>query len=225
MSEENQSNDQEAIKQLYSFVAAEMQAGSDKTTIAQKLEDQGVDRSDAEEMTDAVYNEIAAMVQMEQFSASAVVPGLLGGVLGAVLGGGVWAGIVILTDYELGIIAWGIGGVCGFGVVLLAKGRKGVPLQLIAVVTSVVGILMGKYFTFYYFLKDALLGEYGVEGVAEISVLSMDTIRYFVEALPEMVSGYDALWVLLAVITAWRIPKASGISVKSPVPQGPITPG
>ena len=74
MSEENQNSDQEAIQQLYNLVAAEMQAGSDKTTIARKLEEQGVDRHDAEQMTSAIYDEIAATVQKEQFTGSAVVP-------------------------------------------------------------------------------------------------------------------------------------------------------
>lgn len=128
MSEENQGNDQEAVQQLHRFVASEMQAGSDKATIARKLGEQGVERHDAERMTSAIYDEIAAMVQKEQFSGSAIFPGLLGGVLGAVLGGGVWAGIIILTDYELAIIAWGIGGACGLGVVMLTGGRKGLPL-------------------------------------------------------------------------------------------------
>jgi uncharacterized protein YoaH (UPF0181 family) len=225
MSDENEGSDQEAVEQLYAFVAGEMQAGSDKATIAQKLEEHGVEKQDAVEMTNAIYDEIAATVQKEQFSGSAIVPGLLGGVLGAVLGGGIWAGIAVLTNSELGIIAWGIGGVCGFGVVLLSGGRKGLPLQLIAVVTSILGIVMGKYFTFYYFLKDALLQEYGEEGIAELSMFSMGVVQYFIEALPEMASAYDVLWVLLAVITAWRIPKGSGISVQSSIPQGPINPG
>jgi hypothetical protein len=225
MSEENQVDEQEAIQNLYNFIAAEMQAGSDKTEISRKLVEQGVDRGEAEQITRTIYDEIVALVQKEQFSASAAAPGLLGGVLAALLGGGIWAGIAVMTDYELGIIAWAIGGLCGFGVVLLAQGRKGAPLQVIAVLTSVFGILVGKYFTFYYILRQAMLEEYGEEAVAEFTITSMNTIQFFVQSLGEMVSGYDALWVILAVITAWRIPKGSGISLPSQMPQGPITPG
>lgn len=225
MSEENEVNEQEAIQQLYAFVASAMQAGSDKSAIVRKLEEHGVDRREAEQMTETVYDEIAAMAEKEKFTGSAMGPGLIGGLIGALVGGGVWAGIAITTDYELGIIAWAIGGLCGFGVVTLAGGRKGLPMQVIAVATSIFGIVAGKYFAFYYFLKAALQEEYGAESIADMSVFSVDVIQYFVEALPEIASGYDALWVVLAVITAWRIPQASGITVDAPLPKGPITPG
>jgi hypothetical protein len=222
MSDENQVSEQEAMQSLYNFVASEMQAGADKNTIARKLEEQGIDRSEAEQISFSVYDEISALVQKEKFSGSAIAPGLIGGLIAALLGGGVWAGIAIMTDYEIGIIAWAIGGACGFGVVALAGGRKGLPLQLVAVATSVFGILVGKYFTFYYFLKEVLMAELGEEGVAELTVMSTNVIVYFAQSLGEMVSGYDALWVLLAVITAWRIPKGSGISLPSVPSQSPI---
>ena len=67
-----------------------------------------------------------------------------------------------------------------------------------------------------------VVAEYGDEAAAELSVMSMDTIQYFVEMVPEMASPYDALWIILAVITAWRIPKGSGIDL--PQSQSPITP-
>lgn len=225
MSEPGEVDQQEAIQDLYDFIASEMQAGSDKPTISRKLVEQGIDRGEAEQISNTIYDEIVAVVQKEQFSGSAVVPGLLGGILAALLGGGVWAGIVIMTDYEVGIIAWAIGGACGFGVVLLAQGRKGAPMQVIAVISSVFGILVGKYFAFYYFLRQALLQEYGEEAIAEMGLTSMNTIQFFVESLGEMVSGYDALWVILAVITAWRIPRASGLRLPPQITQSPITPG
>lgn len=225
MSDENQSGDEEVVENLVKFVTGEMKAGSDKATIAAKLQEMGIERTEAEEVTSAVYDQIAASVEQEKFTTSAIGPGLFGGILGALVGGGVWAGIAILTDYEVGVIAWGIGGLCGTAVVMFAQGRKGLPLQLVAVTTSVLGIVVGKYFTFYYFLKQALIEEYGEEGVAELSVLGMDTMQFFIEKVPEMLSGFDALWVLLAVITAWSIPKGSGINLKSPPPPSAIREG
>ena len=190
MSDENENNgeqsQQEIMEQLTAFVVAEMQTGSDKATIAQKLVDQGVDRGEAEQITRSIYDEVVAMVQKEQFTPGSVGPGLVGGIIAALVGGGVWAGIAIVTDYEIGIIAWAIGGLCGFGVVTAAGGRKGMPLQVIAVVTGVLGIVAGKYFTFYHFMKEMVAAEYGEEAVAEMSVMSADTIRFFVEMVPEM---------------------------------------
>ena len=225
MTDETQASNEEAVQQLYEFVVAEMQAGSERTAIAKKLVDQGVERSDAEQITNSIYDEVAALVQKEQFKSSALVPGAIGGLIGALIGGGVWAGIAVLTDYEIGIIAWGIGALCGFGTTMLAQNRKGVPLQVVAVLTSVVGIVLGKYFTFYSYFKDAMVEEYGAEEIAELSPLSVGVIQYFVDVLPQMASGYDVLWIVLAVYTAWKIPKASGITLNSPVQENPITPG
>lgn len=224
MSEEEQVSEQEAIQNLYAFVAQEMKAGTTKMEIARKLEEQGVDRGEAEEMTSAVYDEIAAAVQSEQYTGSALMPGLVGGVLAALIGGGVWAAIVVLTDYEIGFIAWGIGALCGFAVVWFAKGRKGPPLQIVAVATSVFGIAVGKYLTFYYFLREAVLTEYSEEELEGFSVISTEVMQYFIESAPELLSGYDILWVVFAVITAWRIPQGSGINVDPPA-QSAITPG
>lgn len=44
-----------------------------------------------------------------------------------------------------------------------------------------------------------------------ISIFSIDTITLFTEELSYIVSGFDLLWILLAVATAWKIPQGLGI--------------
>lgn len=222
---EEEIDEQEAINQLYAFVVAEMEAGSDRNTVAGKLVEHGLDRPDAERMTNSIFDEITAIIEKERYTSSALVPGLLGGLIGAIVGGAVWAGIVVTTEYELGIVAWGIGGLCGWAVVKFAGGRKGIPLQVTAVATSVLGIVLGKYFTLYYFLRESFIQEGGEEAAAELPIVSVELIQYFVEVLPELLSLYDGLWVVLAVITAWKLPMASGLIVNSPQNQNPISPG
>lgn len=73
----------------------------------------------------------------------AVVGGLIGGVLGAVL----WAGVVVFTGYEVGWIAWAVGGLVGFGV---AKGnedgrRSSTAAGALAIAITAVAIVGGKY--------------------------------------------------------------------------------
>ncbi len=203
----------EAANSLYTFVADEMKAGSDKAAISRKLEEQGVDRSQAEQAVDTIHRQISAAVKAEQPSGAALIRGALGGVAAAVLGAAAWAGIVIGTEYELGIVAWAIGAACGYAVTVAAAGAKGTPLQVLAVLTSALGIAGGKYATFHHYLKQAIVAEYGTEAAADLSLLSMDSVRIFQESIGTMLSGYDALWIGLAVITAWGIPKASGIKL------------
>ncbi len=216
MSEENRESGREQIRQLYAFVANEMSAGASKSDIASKLEQQGVGRSQAEQMVDTIHRDLAATVQREQFTPGALAPALLGGLVAAVLGGAVWAGIVVLTGYEVGFLAWGIGALCGFAVVQAASGRKGTSLQIVAVASSALGILIGKYFAFYYFLAQMLIEQEGSGSVNWAASMSPEVVRIFVENIGEMVGGYDLLWLALAVITAWRIPRGSNISVPGP---------
>ena len=63
--------------------------------------------------------------------------------IGALVGGAIWAGIVYVTDYELGIVAWVIGILVGFSATLFTEERS-VRLGLIAAAMAVIGILIGK---------------------------------------------------------------------------------
>jgi hydrogenase/urease accessory protein HupE len=66
------------------------------------------------------------------------------GIATGIAGGIVWGLIVKLSEYEIGIVAWGIGFVVGTAVLLAAGRRKGLPLQVVAVVGALVGILVGS---------------------------------------------------------------------------------
>jgi hypothetical protein len=85
-----------------------------------------------------------------------------------------------------------------------------VPYQLVAVAAAFMGIVIGKYFTFYDALKVYVGEEFGPEAVAEMSALSSGAIQTFTENIGSMVSGFDALWIILAVGTAWGIPRPGG---------------
>lgn len=210
MSEKEQA---EALEKLYAFVIEQVKAGVDKSTISQKLVDLGVEKTEAYQLVEAMHSEIVKAVEAEQFTISSIMPAVIGGVLAAVLGGFIWGMIVINTGYEIGIAAWGMGGLAGYAVVLFSKGRKGFPLQIVAILSSVLGIVIGKYALFFHYLKEAVAKEQGSEVASTISAFSEGTIQFFFENIGLTVSGFDILWVILAVLTAWRIPKGSGIKL------------
>lgn len=203
----------EATKKLVQFVVQQIRKGSDKWTISGQLTDSGMDRADSDRFVDAVYAEVMKTAVLEQPTAGSFVWGLAGGLIAALIGGMAWGLIVKWTDYEIGFMAWGLGLLAGFIVVRFSRGKKGVLLQLIAVLSSILGIAVGKYFIFGHALRQVVLQQYGPESAAKVSVLSEKVFAFFLQSLPKMTSGYDALWVVLAVITAWRIPKALGIKV------------
>jgi len=212
--ESNETNSQkEALEKLYSFVMEKMKAGADKSTISQELVDLGMNRNDAIQAVETIYAQIVKVAEEEQFTDGSIFPALIGGGLAALVGGGLWALIATGTGYVIGFMAWGMGWLTGFAVVLFSKGKKGVLLQIISVISSILGILIGKYFIFFHYLKDAIAKQYGREIASTISIFTKEVIYDFIEGIGSMVSGFDILWIILAVITAWRIPKGVGVKL------------
>ena len=202
----------QVIEEVVNEIAEQLAGGKNRTAVVQDLVKAGLSESEAHQTVERIFIEMKKVAAEEEFSGDALVPAILGGVLAAVIGGAIWAGIVIWTDREIGYIALGVGALCGLGVVLFTGGKKGFPLQVIAAVTSVLGILIGKYGFFHHYFQQALLQEEnGAEVAAEYGLFSSNMMQAFAESLPEMMGGYDLLWVGLAVFTAWSIPKASGL--------------
>jgi hypothetical protein len=167
----------------------------------------------ANEPSDSVktpFPETVGTIEDDEMTLATLIPAVVGGGLAAVVGGAVWGLIVNLTGYEIGYVAWAVGVAAGFGVLLFARGARGVALQVIAVLASILGILIGKYFTFFQGLKLAVTEEYGVEVATRMSILSGKAISLFISEIGSMSSPYDILWVIFAVASAWRIPKWGG---------------
>jgi hypothetical protein len=70
--------------------------------------------------------------------------GIIGGVLGGFVGAVIWAGISCFTGYEIGWIAWGVGGLVGLGCAWGSQG-SGRALGVAAVVITLLSIVAGKY--------------------------------------------------------------------------------
>jgi hypothetical protein len=187
------------------LIAEQIRAGTDQETIAAMLEDRGLDRVQARSLLDTVYPRLARIAEEERYTGSALGPGIAGGLIAAVFGGFLWGLIVILSDYEIGIAAWGIGFLVGFAVVRFAGGARGTPLQVVAVVSSLLGIVIGKYIWYAYFFKQTVSDRFDVD----ISYLDSEIFRAFRENLSDIFGGFDLLWAALAVMTAWRLTRPS----------------
>lgn len=209
MAELQPTSGQDALEELTAFVIAQKQAGTDRETARIRLMAAGIREEIASELVEEIYG-AASAAQAKTLASSSIVPAIIGGILAAIAGGLIWGLIVNTTGYEIGWAAWGIGLLAGYGVVMFAKGRKGLPLQLVAALAAVLGIVIGKYLTFFYALKEYVAEEHGLEATAELSMLSAGVIQFFTDSLGALVTGFDALWMILAVGTAWGIAKASG---------------
>jgi len=201
-------------EELEVTIAEQLGNGENRTEVVRNLVQSGMTESEANQAVERVFFQMKKTAGEEEFSGSALVPAILGGLLAAVIGGAVWAGIAIWTGYEVGYVALGVGFLCGLGVVMFTAGKKGMPLQMIAVVTSVLGIVIGKYGTFHHFFHEGLMqAENGAELAAGYGLFSGNMIQTFMANMSSMAGGIDLLWIGLAVYTAWSIPKASGLKI------------
>lgn len=134
-------------------------------------------------------------------------PAAIAGILTAIVAGALWGYLTIFTGYELGFVAWALGGVTGIAVVMFSKRNRRMSFQVISVVSSMIGITIGKYIFFYHSVKEIFKAEYGTETANDVSIASLDLLRVFLENLGTTLSGLNILWIILALLTAWIIPR------------------
>jgi hypothetical protein len=152
-------------------------------------------------------DQIESELQAEQAETARLPMAVAGGIAGSVIGGVIWAVIAALTNLEVGYVAIGVGWLAGMGTVLGAGGKKGPQLQVVAVLCSVLGLLLGKYFT----LVQAIKAEY--PEAAELSWFDGRFLQIFTEYFGEFVSGFDILWLVLALGIAWTVPRATQVAM------------
>ena len=143
---------------------------------------------------------------------SSLLPAVVAGLAAALVGGIVWGLIVKISDYEVGFVAWGIGFLAGTAVVIASRGAKGRQLQVIAVVSALLGILLGKYLSFAFNVQE----DADAVGV-NIGLLSSDMFTLFRENLDVVFGLFDLLWVGFAVFSAWRIPQVDAGPAPAPI--------
>lgn len=120
---------------------------------------------------------------------------VIAALVAAIVGGSIWATIGVTTGYELGIVAWAIGGMAGYAVAMPSKDNITAIHKIVAVLASLIGIFLGKYIFF--------CNQY-TGGLAKL--FDSKTIDVFFKNLDIYFGGMDIVFVILAVATAWQIP-------------------
>jgi len=71
----------------------------------------------------------------------------------------VWYGIVVATEYQLGIVAIGVGWLVAQAAVLGAGRRRGTSVQWISVLATLLAMLLSQYLIIWHFVNLALPKE------------------------------------------------------------------
>ena len=125
-------------------------------------------------------------------------PALLGGIAVAVAGGVVWGLAAKWTGREFGFLAWVVGILAGLVCVQVGGKRKTFALQVIAIATAALGVLVGKYLAFAFAVHDGSNLQFG----AAPAVLSSAMFRLFRDDLRDVFGLLDILWFGAAVASA-----------------------
>ena len=152
-------------------------------------------------------SKIEAEIADEKGDVPRLATAVVGGITGAIVGGGIWAVIALVTGFEVGYVALAVGWLAGMGTVIGSGGKKGVTLQGVAVVCSVLGLVLGKYFAVAHAIKTH------VEGAADISYFDSRLIQIFTENFGEFLGAFDILWLVLALGIAYKLPAPTRISM------------
>lgn len=85
--------------------------------------------------------------------------GMLLGLLGGLVAGVVWYLVVVVTSYQIGYVAIGVGYLIGQAVHFGSGKKRGPRLQLLSAGVTLTVLLVAEYFTFLHFLRKYLLEQ------------------------------------------------------------------
>jgi hypothetical protein len=106
---------------------------------------------------------------------------LLAGLGAALISGLVWYAAVAITNWQLGILAVGVGWLVAQAVMLGAGRKRGSSLQVISVAITLVTMILSEYFIVRHFVVEALTEEGYTDFVLFLPLVDM--VELVVEGL------------------------------------------
>ena len=137
-----------------------------------------------------------------------VMAGILGFVA-AVVAGAIWYAVSILTGYQIGYLAIGVGFLIGWAIVFGSGKKRGSVLQLMSAAITLVTLFTSQYFILLYYFRKYMLenpGEFpGYKG--EMFLVS----PFNPEILQGMISPMGLVIWGIGIYFAFTIPKSRSV--------------
>ena len=143
---------------------------------------------------------VLAEVANEKASEKDIPMALLGGLVGSIIGASLWALVALISGYQVGFVAIGVGFFAGHGVAMAVSKRKAFFLQIISAIFATFGILLGMMVTSvcevvkYYSAKNF-----------NISYFNSDLWLQVLKNLPKDFNFFSCLFIVIALFYSWRI--------------------
>ena len=151
----------------------------------------------APETAEPVVTDYQAQMALDVLrSEQNLVNGIVAGTLSAVVGAAIWAGITIMTEYQIGWIALGIGFVVGYSVQLAGKGLDTI-FGIVGGVLALTGCALGNIGIIAYFVATG-------EGISMLDVLSQLDPAIAFEMLSSTFEMMDFLFYGIAAYFGYK---------------------
>jgi hypothetical protein len=129
---------------------------------------------------------------------------ILFGLIAAAASALIWYGVVVVTDYQLGILALGVGWVVAQAVMFGAGRKRGMPLQVASVLITLLAMVVSQYLIVRQILSQTWLAE-GVIPEPLPVVMPLDSVIFLViESLKA--DPMTLLFWAIALIEAFVLP-------------------
>jgi hypothetical protein len=131
------------------------------------------------------------------------------GLVAAIAGGAVWAAVVHISNWNIGILAAFIGVGVGKAVHFASGKRRNVALQWLCAVLAVIGVAIGKLGIVGWAIADRLTANGETVSIPNVIVVLLRNIGSIGEP-------FDLVWMGIAAYAAFRLCKPAAISMAGP---------
>ena len=122
--------------------------------------------------------------------------GILGGVIGGLIGAVIWAVIIYVTEYQIGLLAIGVGFLVGYGVRILGKGIDK-TFGIVGGIIALISVMLGNFLASLGFLANYFEVSY-------FEILITFNYAMTLELLLETFSFMDLVFYGIAVYEGYK---------------------
>ena len=154
-------------------------------------------QAEAQPVNEPVVSDHQAQMALETFqSEQNLMMGTMAGLIASLAGAGVWAAATIITGYQIGFMAIGIGILVGFAMRQLGKGLDQ-SFGFVGGALSLVGCALGNVLYITYYVADN-------QGMAYMDILTQLNFGIMREMLSTTFEPMDLLFYGLAVYFGYK---------------------
>jgi hypothetical protein len=144
------------------------------------------------EIDETKYNELLKSIELKQNLSM----GILGGIVASMVGAIIWAIVTIITGYQIGFMAIGVGFLVGYSVRILGKGINN-TFGMAGAILSFIGCVLGN-------ILSICISASQYESIPLLQIISNLNVGIIVELMIETFHPMDLLFYGIAVYEGYK---------------------